>query len=167
MIRDFILEHLVLSDGDVVIRSAHATDEPVLTKWFNDPDVFKYWEGRSPSEEYIRARCTVEVTDDACWPFIIVYGGEPAGFLQAWLRPDMTGGLDLFIAPEHRRKGVALRAVPLLAKYLRDERGWKRTTVDPRADNAAAIALFERAGFVDTGERLHDDDHIYTIMELR
>lgn len=167
MIRDFVLEHLVLSDGDVVIRSAHAEDEPILTKWFNDPDVYAYWEGKPPSREYIRACCTVEITDDTCWPFIIIYGGEPAGFMQAWLRTDMTGGLDLFISPEHRRKGIVLRALPMLAKYVRDERGWKRITVDPHLDNAAAIAVFERAGFVDTGERLYDGNHICTIMELR
>lgn len=168
MIRDFVLEHLVLSDGDIVIRSAHLEDEPVLTSWFNDPDVYNYWDGKPPSREFIKARCTVEITDDTCWPFIIVHGGEPAGFVQAWLKPDMTGGLDLFISPAYRRKGIALRALPLLGKYLRDERGWKRTSLDPRIDNKAAIALFERAGFVDTGERLEDGDHTYVIiMEFR
>jgi RimJ/RimL family protein N-acetyltransferase len=167
MMQDFSLEHLVLTDGNIVIRSAHPSDEKLLTQWFTDPDVYAYWGGRPPSPEEIAAHCQVEISDDTCWPFIILDGTEPAGFIQAWLRDDMTGGLDLFIAPQSRRKGIALRALLVLAKHLRDAMAWKRITVDPSVENAAAIALYERAGFADTGVRFTEENALHMLMEFR
>jgi aminoglycoside 6'-N-acetyltransferase len=168
MIHDVTLEHLVLTDGDVIVRSAHLDDERLLTNWFTDPGVYAYWGGSPLPGEYIRKRCCVETSDnDTAWPFIIVHQGVPAGFIQAWLRADRIGGLDLFVAPAHRRKKIALRALPLLAKYLRDEHGWKRVTVDPRVDNIGAVAFFERAGFTDSGDRFYDGDDLHMLMELR
>ena len=168
MIQDFTLEHLVLSDGDVIVRSAHLDDERVLSVWFSDPGVYAYWGGSPLSDEYIRKRCGVETSDeDTAWPFIIVHQGVPAGFIQAWLRGDRTGGLDLFVSPVHRRKRIGLRALPMLAKYLRDEHGWERVTVDPRADNTGAVAFFERAGFTDSGDRFSEGNDVHILMELR
>ena len=146
MIQDSLLDHLVLTDGEVVIRSAHLDDEATLTRWFNDPGVYTYWDGPSPTREYILSHCEVQVSDDTAWPFIVLHRQHPAGFIQAWLKAQGEGGIDLFVAPEFRRKGIGLRAVPMLASYLRDDRGWNRVTVDPHADNTVSRAFFARAG---------------------
>ena len=167
MMQDLSLEHLVLTDGNIVIRSAHPTDEQLLKHWFSDPDVYRYWGGKPLHPEEIKAHCSVDIREDTCWPFIIVHDGEPSGFIQAWVHKDMTGGLDLFITPKHRRKNVASRTLRLLANYLRDEAGWKRITVDPSIKNAAAIALYERAGFRDTGERFTEHDEMHMLLEFR
>src|SRR5579884_304001 len=168
MMQDFPLEHLVLSDGEIVIRSAHANDEPLLTTWFSDPQVYAHWGGVSLPQNEIAAHCRVDVDDNGtCWAFIILHGGEPAGFIQAWVQRDMTGGLDLFIAPARRRKGIALRTLAMLAAHLRDVIGWKRITVDPLPYNAPAIALYKRAGFVDTGKRFSQAGELHMLMEFR
>jgi aminoglycoside 6'-N-acetyltransferase len=169
MMQEFLLSHLVLTDGDVVIRSAHRNDEALLTEWLNDPEVNRYWDGPPSSQEYIASHCAPDFADDGTmWPFIITQGDTPVGFIQAWRDFSGRSGMDLFIAPPHRRKGIALRAVRILATHLRDELGWQSVTVDPRANNEAAIALYEKAGFVDTGERQEDEQHqSLMIMEFR
>ena len=165
--QDLSLEHLILTDGNIVIRSAHPTDEQLLTLWFTDPEVYRYWGGKPPNPEEIKAHCSVERNDDTCWPFIIVHDAQAAGFIQAWVREDLTGGLDLFITPKHRRKNVATRTLRLLANYLRDAGGWKRVTVDPSIENTAAIAVYERAGFRDSGERFTEQDQVHMLLEFR
>jgi aminoglycoside 6'-N-acetyltransferase len=37
--------------------------------------------------------------------------------------------------------------VRTLARYLIDERGHHRLTIDPAADNAAAVRTYEKVGF--------------------
>lgn len=167
MMQDFSLQHLVLRDGNIAIRTASANDEPLLTQWFNDPAVYAYWGGNPLSKEQIAAHCRVQIDDDTCRPFIIMQNDEPAGFMQAWVRSDMAGGLDLFIAPAHRGKGIARRALQLLASYLRGSAGWKRITVDPQIDNTRAIAAFESAGFYDTGERFREGDYTHMVMAFK
>jgi aminoglycoside 6'-N-acetyltransferase len=167
MMQDFSLGHLELREREVAIRSANADDKRLLTRWFNNPAVYAYWGGKPLSDDEITEHCTVQVTDDTCWPFIITQNEHPVGFIQAWVRNDMTGGLDLVIAPHHRRKGIGPRALRMLADYLCETAGWKRVTVDPCVDNTAAIAAFERAGFRDTGERFIEDNDLHMVMAFQ
>jgi RimJ/RimL family protein N-acetyltransferase len=164
MIKNF-LEQIELRGRDIAIRSATTDDRALLTRWFNDPDVYAHWGGKPLSSEEIEAHCIVQVTDDICRPFIIMHMEYPCGFIQAWLRNDMTGGLDLFVQPKNRRQSIGRRALSLLAAYLREIEGWKRITVDPRVDNTVAIAAFESAGFRDTGERFTEDNVVHMLME--
>jgi RimJ/RimL family protein N-acetyltransferase len=166
MMQSFALEHLVLSDGRVIIRAAHRNDEVILTQWFNDPGVYVYWGGKALSPEEIAAHCTVQIDDDICWPFIIMDSGKAVGYIHAWLRSDKTGGLDLFVAPQYRRRGIGLRAIRMLAEHLRDEHEWRRITVDPNVENTGAGKFFERAGFVETGEFIHEGNDVLTVMEF-
>ena len=166
MTQDASLEHLVLSDGQVIVRSAHAGDQPLLMHWLSDPEVYRHWGGKPATAEDAAAHCRVQVEEDVCWPFIISSDGDAAGFIQAW-GVDRRGGLDLFVAPPYRRRGIGTRAVTMLATHLRDAHGWTRITVDPGIDDARAVAFFQRAGFIDTGERLEEDDRTLAVMEFR
>jgi RimJ/RimL family protein N-acetyltransferase len=169
MITNFALEHLLLRDGGIVIRSAHADDESLLASWFRDnPRIYAYWGGVPLSLEKIAAHCRVDVDEsETCWPFIIIANAQPVGFIQAWVRNDMSGGLDLVLAPQHRRRGIGRRALLMLSAYLRDTAGWARITVDPRIDNIAAVEFFAHCRFFDTGERFSEEDHTHMLMEFR
>jgi aminoglycoside 6'-N-acetyltransferase len=136
------------------IRGEHTTLRPVtpadldlLTGWFADPEVYRWWDGAPKpraevAQKYIgRRRPQVE-------SFIIETGGQPIGYLQYGVGDATSGGLDMFLAPAHRHRGLGPDAARALVRYLMTECGWRRVTVDPAVGNARAIRAWGKAGFV-------------------
>jgi aminoglycoside 6'-N-acetyltransferase len=60
-------------------------------------------------------------------------------------------GIDIFVTSFRRGQGLGSEAIRLLARYLFDERGHHRLTIDPAASNDAAIRAYERVGFRKVG----------------
>ena len=81
-------------------------------------------------------------------PFIVEAGGAPIGYLQCWADDAASGGLDMFLVPAARHRGLGRDAARALVRYLVQERGRRRVTVDPAAGNARAIRAWGKAGFV-------------------
>ena len=73
--------------------------------------------------------------------WIIEADGEPVGYLQSWWEPDepRRGGLDGFLVPAARGRGLMPDAARALAQSLLDA-GWQYVTVDPYAWNERASA---------------------------
>lgn len=63
-----------------------------------------------------------------------------------------AGLFGMWVAPEARGEGVADRLVEEVVRWAR-ERGYARVLLDVGDDNRAAIALYERHGFVPSGVR--------------
>jgi aminoglycoside 6'-N-acetyltransferase len=62
-----------------------------------------------------------------------------------------SAGIDLFVTTPRHGQGIGTDAVRTLARYLIGERGHHRITIDPAADNAAAIRCYEKVGFRPVG----------------
>jgi ribosomal-protein-alanine N-acetyltransferase len=77
---------------------------------------------------------------------------EDGGFLIGRTVADEAELLTLAVAPELRRTGIGGR---LLAAFLAEvhSRGAERAFLEVAADNAAALALYARAGFTTAGRR--------------
>jgi RimJ/RimL family protein N-acetyltransferase len=60
-------------------------------------------------------------------------------------------GIDLFLGREARGRGLGPDAIRTLARYLFEERGHHRLTIDPAAANDRAIRAYERVGFRPVG----------------
>jgi len=60
-------------------------------------------------------------------------------------------GIDLFLTERLHGRGLGTDAVRTLARYLVHEREHHRLTIDPAADNAAAIRAYEKVGFRPVG----------------
>ena len=90
--------------------------------------------------------------------------GEPVGYLQT--HPE---GLDMFLIPSARRRGLGPDAARAMARYLLDERGYARVTVDPYEWNEAAFRGWQRAGFVEISRHEADADYTapWILMEFR
>jgi aminoglycoside 6'-N-acetyltransferase len=151
------------------IRPADDRDVSLLVRWHADPDVARYWDDETFTADEIRAR--LERTDvDA---YVVEADGEPVGYLQAWWEEHepLRGGLDMFLAPHARGRGLGPDAARAVARHLIDGRGWTQVTVDPYAWNEAAIRAWHRAGFelVDDREREPDEDHTapWLLLEFR
>jgi ribosomal-protein-alanine N-acetyltransferase len=78
--------------------------------------------------------------------------GEAVGFCSCWQILDEVHINNLAVIPERRRSGVASA---LLTRVLVDgaARGAHRATLEVRRSNTAALALYERFGFLVTGVR--------------
>ncbi len=83
--------------------------------------------------------------------WIVEADGEPVGYLQSWWEDDAPrrGGLDGFIVPAVRGRGLMPDAARALAQSLLDA-GWLEVTVDPYAWNERAIRAWAKAGFVES-----------------
>ena len=75
-----------------------------------------------------------------------------AGFILCRCIADEAEVLTLAVSPAHRRKGVARRLLEN-ASALAEARGAGRMFLEVAADNPAAIALYEGAGFRPVGRR--------------
>ncbi|HEX6264641.1 MAG TPA: GNAT family protein, partial [Actinomycetota bacterium] len=55
--------------------------------------------------------------------------------------------IDVYLTASRHGEGLGSEAVLVLARYLIEERGHHRLTIDPAAGNRAAIRAYEKVGF--------------------
>jgi aminoglycoside 6'-N-acetyltransferase len=139
------------------LRPATDADADLLVKWHADPDVARYWDDETFTRDQMLERLRRPEVDH----FIVHAADRPVGYVQAW-REGEAGGIDMFLIPDARGRGLGPDAARALARHLRDERGWTSITVDPYASNERAIRAWRKAGFVDAGQQPPDDDHTAT-----
>ena len=66
-------------------------------------------------------------------------------------RTTATRSLDIFLAPAHHGAGLGPEALRLAARWLIEERGHHRLTIDPAAANERAIGVYASIGFRPVG----------------
>ena len=140
--------HPTLHGDRTTLRPVTEDDLDLLTGWFSDPEMYAWWDRRPLSREEVeekyvgRRRPEVE-------SFIVETDGRAIGYLQYWLdEKPAGGGLDMILLPDSREKGLGPDAARAIVRYLLDELGWERITVDPLIDNTRAIRAWEKTGFV-------------------
>jgi aminoglycoside 6'-N-acetyltransferase len=142
------------------LRPADADDVDRLVAWHADPEVARYWDGETFTHAEMEDRLTRE--DVEGW--IVQEEDEPVGYLQVH-----PAGLDMFLVPTARGRGLGPDAARAMAEHLTSERCRKRVTVDPYAWNESAVHAWERAGFVEVSR--HEAGGEYTapwiLMEFR
>jgi aminoglycoside 6'-N-acetyltransferase len=82
--------------------------------------------------------------------FVIEVDGEVIGAIQYGEEDDPMyrhANIDVFVTTPRQRQGFGSEAIRALARYLIEERGHHRLTIDPAADNHAAIRAYEKVGF--------------------
>ena len=113
------------------------------------PAVASRW--GEPEEEKLQGKAA---GTDECTVFAIELDGEVVGLAQYHEEDDPMyrhAGIDLFLAEEVQGQGLGTDAVRTMARYLIQERGHHRLTIDPAADNVAAIRAYEKVGFKPVG----------------
>jgi aminoglycoside 6'-N-acetyltransferase len=74
--------------------------------------------------------------------------------VQAWEETDPEfrhAGIDLFLDPRLHGRGLGRDAVRTVARWLVEERGHHRITIDPALENEQAVRCYEAAGFKRVG----------------
>lgn len=79
-------------------------------------------------------------------------GGRVAGYVGSQSVMDEADLMNLAVRPEFRRQGAAECLLRALERTLA-ERGVAQLALEVRASNAAAIALYQKRGYVQAGRR--------------
>jgi aminoglycoside 6'-N-acetyltransferase len=131
---------------ELILRPLEERDAAELRRIHGLPEVVRWWdvpeEGFPLTDDSDSTRFTIEVDDVV------------AGMIQFYeeLEPKYKhANVDVFLDPAFHGQGIGTEAVRQIVRMLIDERGHHRITIDPAADNAAAIRAYEKVGFRPVG----------------
>ncbi len=128
--------------GDIAVRPMNVDDLPVVHK----VDSAAFW------HEWKSSQASLELAyRQAALATVAELDGELVGYQISTASP--VGGhlARLAVLPGYQRKGIGSELVrDLLWQF--DRRGAERVTVNTQEDNGASLALYQKAGFVLTGE---------------
>jgi aminoglycoside 6'-N-acetyltransferase len=140
--------YMVILRGErVLLRRGRPEDADRLFQIRNEPEVVRWW-GSHDIEEIS------EQLIEADEGFVIEAYGEVVGAIQYHEEDDPMyrhAGIDIFLTASRHGQGLGTEAIRLLARHLFGERGHHRLTIDPAADNTAAICAYEKVGFRSVG----------------
>jgi aminoglycoside 6'-N-acetyltransferase len=139
-----------LQGASVRLRPATRADIPALVKIRETPEVYRYWRG---GDDLVAA-----VEEDFAEPDITAYVIEFEDRVVGWIQwqaendPEYRhASMDIYVDPEVHGRGVGTDAVRTLARHLITDHGHHRLTIDPAADNTAAIRSYSKVGFRPVG----------------
>jgi aminoglycoside 6'-N-acetyltransferase len=138
-----------------------------LVAWHADPAVAAYWD----DETYTREQMVERLQRPDVDPYVIEHDGRPIGYLQAWYPEADPGvaGLDMFLVPSARGRGLGPDAARTLATWLLGSGGMHRVTVDTDPSNERAVKGWAKAGFRPEGEVRDPDEwntHPWLLMVM-
>ncbi len=144
----------LLSGELVTLRPVEPADLPALLAILEEPEVARWWR----RDEWER------VDELGSFTFAVVVDGAVRGCIQFSEETDpdyFSAAVDIFVGTAAQGRGVGPDAMRTLISWLFDARGHHRLTVDPAADNARAIHVYEELGFRRVGvlrryERVED-----------
>lgn len=139
-----------LTGEHVRIRSTTAADRSALVVIRATEEVRRRWRGDDFEREFDE-----DLDDEAVTQLTIeTPDGRIVGMIQFAEEEDYEyrhASLDIYVDPAAARRGYASDAIRQLSDFLFDERGHHRLTIDPAADNTAAIVCYSSAGFKTVG----------------
>ncbi len=151
----------------MTLRPVIEADLPALLAILEEPEVARWWRRAEWErvDEKDAVTLAIVLAGDAAEPG---EGTEQvvAGCIQYSEETDpdyFSAAVDIFVGTAAQGRGVGPDAMRTLVAWLIEARGHHRLTVDPAADNARAIHVYERLGFRRVGvlrryERVEDGE---------
>jgi aminoglycoside 6'-N-acetyltransferase len=134
----------------IVLRPTEGADAPALAAILATPEVARWW----PAFDLGRVEREMTGLDEEIDVYAILLDGQIVGAVQSQEEnePEFRhAGIDVFLDPHHQGQGLGPEAIGVLARYLVDQRGHHRITIDPAAANKRAIRAYEKVGFRKVG----------------
>ena len=142
--------HPVLDGEQVRLRPGDPADAPALHAILAEPTVACWWGEPEPA----KAIAASLLGDDNGVLLVIEVAGQVAGGIQYFEETEPMyrhASIDIYLSGRCQGRGVGTEAVALLARYLIEQRGHHRLTIDPAAANHRAIRCYEKVGFRPVG----------------
>jgi len=144
------VERPTLVGRRVTIRAGRPGDAPRLHAILAEPSVAQWWGDPDPEdviEEELRGGGSSVL-------LVVEIDGHVAGGIQYHEENEPKyrhAGIDIYLAGAYQGRGAGGEAIVLLARFLFDERGHHRITIDPAAANERAIRCYTKVGFRPVG----------------
>ncbi len=140
----------LLTTRHLTLRSVQEADLGPLLEILRKPEVARWWS--EPDDEFDRGELLAgdPVSGECVTTFVIERDGEIIGWIAAaeqLHRDYRQSGIDLFLSSGSQGQGYGAEAIWRVCRFLFEERGHHRITIDPAADNLRAIRAYERVGF--------------------
>jgi aminoglycoside 6'-N-acetyltransferase len=129
----------------VTLRPLEAADVPRLALIAAEPEVARWWLGLDQQDLFEKAG-----PDEDGFVFAVELDSEVIGLAEANEQADPDyrhASIDLFLATAAHGRGLGADTVRTLARWLFEERGHHRLTIDPAVANMRAIRSYESVGF--------------------
>lgn len=144
-------ERMELCGEGLVLRDWTEDDVAAMPALFDHPDIAYWTPIVSPfDEEAARQRLVrtrqLRAEGTAVLLAVTVDGGAPLGEVMLRRAPEGTE-IGYAVGPAHRGRGLAARAVRVMASYAFEELGARQVILELEAENAASVAVATRAGF--------------------
>jgi aminoglycoside 6'-N-acetyltransferase len=143
-------EPVTLQGARVTLRPAREADIPALVAIRSDPEVYRWWRG-GPD---LAATVADELADEEARSLTIEYEDRIVGLIQwsAEEEPDYRhASIDIYLDTAVHGRGLGADAVYVVARHLIVDHGHHRITIDPAANNHAAIRCYSKVGFKPVG----------------
>jgi aminoglycoside 6'-N-acetyltransferase len=138
-----------LRGRQVTLRPLNDDDRPRLVEILAEPSVDRWWGASGPD-----AILHDLFEDKETTAFGIEVDGDLVGNIQYSEETDADyrhSSIDIFLATAVQGRGYGPDALRTLARYLFEERGHHRITIDPALANEHAIAAYRKVGFREVG----------------
>jgi aminoglycoside 6'-N-acetyltransferase len=139
----------VLEAEGLSLRPLQRSDAADVLELLHQPGVARWW------GEYDAEKLERDFFDPAwAYTYLVIVEGALAGILQFHEVPDpdyKSAGVDVTLGDAYQDRGLGTKALRRLLRYLIDERGHHRITIDPATDNPRAIHVYEKVGFKPVG----------------
>ena len=129
----------------VTLRPLEVADVPQLARIAAEPEVARWWLGLNEQDLLEKAG-----PDEDAFVFAVELDGELIGLVEANEETDPDyrhANIDIFLTTAVHGRGLGADTVRTLARWLFEERGHHRLTIDPAVANERAIRSYEEIGF--------------------
>ncbi len=135
-----------LAGARVRLRPGDERDVPLLQAILAEPEVSCWWGDPEPAS-MVAAKLR---GDDESVLLVVEAAGQVIGGIEYHEENEPMyrhAGIDIYLSARGQGQGLGTEAVALLARFLSEQRGHHRLTIDPAAANQRAIRCYEKVGF--------------------
>jgi RimJ/RimL family protein N-acetyltransferase len=141
---------VTLEDDEVRLRPFDEDDIEALVACLNDPEISRWTRIPFPYTE-ADAHEFLEATAERAFAITDRRSGEVLGGIGLRMPSEGVGEVGYWVKREARGRGVATRALRLVARWALEEQKLVRVQLTAEPGNAASLRVAEKAGFTREG----------------
>ena len=157
-VRSLVIPDPPLRDAGIVLRPSREGDAAAISEVYSEPDTRRWmvWGADLPDDAEARANIVraASAWEDGSWAVFRIADAdsdEIIGGVNLRFREHDTAEISYFLRGSARGRGLATRAVRLVAGWAFESLGVERIELRVHPDNKASQAVAERVGFTREG----------------